>query len=498
MLRFAVNEDDGPAKTWPLINAHLLGRDDQPVQGKIAVKDGRILCKHAGSASTALCLQHDAGPTGRLMLQTCLLPDRKKPYRLTVELARFRIKLFLTKSEEWQMFDLNPNHPAMRHWEQARQLLTDSFTATDPARAERSARESLNQAITASERLAMAHAEILLHRRFASRPASSATLGVRVWPGRDGGQLRELIASNFDVVVLPLSWRELEVEEGRYDWGPADGWMEWAKDAGKPIIAGPLIDFSKHALPEWMYVWQHDYDTCRDLVYDHMCRVVERYRGVVGMWNLASGLNTNDNFEFDEGQMLDLARTASLLVRQSRKGARTMIELREPFAEHCASRRSSMAPLAFVDRLVHEGVKFDALGVQLLFGERGDGRASRDLMQFSSMLDRFHLTEVPIIVSAMGVPSEPVDPDGGWWHGAWSEDLQSRWVGRAFAIAMSKPFVESIFWADLYDHGDALLPHTGLIDERGKPKPAFARLVGARRRLKKPLGALKLPRGERT
>ena len=71
-------------------------------------------------------------------------------------------------------------------------------------------------------------------------------------------------------------------------------------------------------------------------------------------------------------------------------------------------------------------------------------------------------------------------------------------MGRAFAIAMSKPFVESIFWADLYDHGEALLPHTGLIDERGKRKPAFARLVGARRRLKKPLGALKFPRGERT
>ena len=47
-----------------------------------------------------------------------------------------------------------------------------------------------------------------------------------------------------------------------------------------------------------MYVWQHDYDTCRDLAYDHMERVVERYKGVVGMWNVASGLNVNDNFEF--------------------------------------------------------------------------------------------------------------------------------------------------------------------------------------------------------
>ena len=492
MLRFAVYDQNGPARDWPLINAHLLGRDDVATRGRVSFADGVISCKHSGSGSVALCLQHEAPSTGLLMLQTCLLPPRPEPYHLAIELARYRIKLFITKSEEWQMFDLSGGHPAMRHWETARQLLTQSLTAENEQAADRAARESLDQSVIATERLAMAHAEILLHRRFASRPASSATLGVRVWPGRDGKQLRELIASNFDVVVLPMRWKDIEVEEGKYQWGPLDRWMEWAKEQKKPIIAGPLIDFSRHALPEWIYVWQHDYDTCRDLVYDYMSRVVGRYRGVVGMWNIASGLNTNENFELDEAQMLDLARTASVLVRQSRKGARTMIELRQPFAEHCARSRFSLPPLAFIDRLVQEGIKFDAIGVQVLFGRKDKGLASRDLMQMSNMLDSFYLLDTPILVSALGVPSEPVDPRGGWWHGEWSPEMQSRWVGRAFAIAMSKPFVESIFWTDLYDHSSALLASTGLLSERGQVKPAFARLVGARRRLRKPLGALKL------
>jgi hypothetical protein len=223
-----------------------------------------------------------------------------------------------------------------------------------------------------------------------------------------------------------------------------------------------------------------------------MERVVHRYKSLVGMWNIASGLNVNDNFEFTTAQILDLARMASLLVRQSRKGARTMIELRRPFGEHCAGKRRSIPPLTFVDQLVQGGVKFDALGVQLLFGQRRFGRASRDLAQISSLLDRFFLLDVPVLVSALGVPSRPIEDEGGWWHEAWSPELQSRWIARLFPVAMSKPFVESIFWTDLFDHPEAVLPAGGLIDEQGQPKPAFARLTGMRKRLRKPLGPMKL------
>ena len=53
------------------------------------------------------------GPMGRIMLQTCLLPQRERPYDLAIELARHRIKMFIAKCEEWQMFDLD--HRASGH-----------------------------------------------------------------------------------------------------------------------------------------------------------------------------------------------------------------------------------------------------------------------------------------------------------------------------------------------------------------------------------------------
>lgn len=491
MLRFAVYDDNGPAGEWPLVNAHLVGPEDVAMPGKVAFRSGHVTCRSSDARAVGLCLQYDAGPAGTLMLQTCLLPDRQKPYVLAVELARHRIKLFITKSEEWQLFDIASDHPAVRRWEEARRLFTKALSCADAFEADRCARRCLAPAIEATEELAMAHAEILLHRRYAQRPAAPMTLGVRVWPGHHSDSLRELVLKDFDVMSVPMCWKDIETEEGVYDWEPVDQWIDWAHDQGKPIAAGPLLDFSKQALPKWMDVWEHDYDTCRDLAYDYVEKVVQRYESAVGMWCVASGLNANRNFEFTAEQMLDLTRMANLVVKQARRSARTMVELVQPFGEHCASRPKSLTPMVFLDRLMQEGIRIDAVGVQLLFGQARAGRATRDLMQVSSLLDRFLLLELPLLVTAMGVPSASADANGGCWQQAWSPQVQARWADRVFSIALSKPFVETVIWADLCDHADAAIPGGGLVAENGEAKPALARLVGLRKRLRKPLGPMR-------
>ncbi|UCD76668.1 MAG: endo-1,4-beta-xylanase [Phycisphaerales bacterium] len=491
MLRFAVYDDDGPAKDWPLKDAYLIGPEDQAVPGKVRFRDGLIVCKKASAHPAGLCLQHDAGKMGRLMLQTSLLPDRDQPYLLSVELARHRIKMFIAKSEEWQMFDLASDHSAMRRWEESRRMFTRALITEDPLKADQLARRALRYAIDATERLALAHAEVLLHRRFGQRAAPSATLGVRVWPGSDTEPVRELVQRKFDLIAVPLVWRELEIEEGRYNWEPVDRWMEWAAKQGKPVVAGPLLDFSKSSLPKWMYVWQHDYDTCRDLAYEYVERVVHRYRSLVSLWNLASGLNTNDNFSFTMEQMFDLVRMAGLVVRQARKNARTMIELKHPFGEHCSRRPDSVPPVTFLERLIHEGIRLNAVGVQLLFGVNEQGRNTRDIMQISSVLDRYFLLDIPVLVSAMGVPSEPIDEAAGSWRGPWTAKSQSRWVSRMFSVVMSKPFVESVFWAELADHPGEEIPTSALLTDAAKPRPALSKLVNMRKRLRKPLGPMK-------
>ena len=167
-----------------------------------------------------------------------------------------------------------------------------------------------------------------------------------------------------------------------------------------------------------------------------------------------------------------------------------MIELSQPFGEHAATNHKSVPPLTFMDRVVQEGIRIDCVGLQLLFGQQGAGRASRDIMQISDLVDRFLVLEMPVVISAFGVPSNPIDQGGGWWRSPWSAAAQSRWMSRVFAVAMSKPFVETLIWTDLYDDPASDLPSGGLVSDTGHAKPVLQRLVNTRKRLRKPLGPL--------
>lgn len=500
---FSPSVEDADEGSLDASSAYLMDKNMRALPGKIDFRKSTkagvngILRGDSGAAGAmAMTVQYDVAGRGRLMLQTCLLRQRDEPYNLSVELARHRIKMFLSKSEEWQMFDLSKEHPAVANWEDARQLLTRALFAEDGCEAARLANKALAKSVDASERLATAHAQILLHRRYGQRAASTTTLGLRLLPSRFDQSVLDLVEREFDVVSLPLIWRDMEPRQGEIDWRATDRLMSWAEKCGKPVLAGPLLNLSERWMPDWMQVWQHDYKACRDLLYDHLHRVVDRYKNAVAIWNVGSGLNLNDYFSFTPQQLLDLTRMSVLAVREARRTARCLLELREPFGEHGAINKNSIAPRVFLEQVLQEGIRIDAIGVQLLFGDARGGIQVRDLMQVSDLLDSFFLIEIPVVLTAIGVPSEQGQGEaslGGQWMGPWSQEKQAMWATRTFAMSLSKPFVDSVLWTDLYDHEGVALRHSGLISEKGKPKMALSRLAAHRRTLRKPLGPLRLP-----
>jgi hypothetical protein len=460
--------------------------------------DGTVICDKREAGTAALCLQHDVGDLGELTLQTCLLPEREEPYLLAVELARHRLMTVYNKLEDWAMFELDPSHPVSKREEKARQSFIEALCVQkeDPVEATRLANESLAAALDGSEELALAHSELLLNRRKETGMLPRCPIGCGVGIDQRDERVRSGLAGNFDFVQLPLPWKQLSPEENAYRWDHADAWADWVQTVRKPVVAGPVISFEPSALPDWLYIWEHDYDTVRDLIYEHIEKVVNRYKHVVSAWNIVSGLHVNQHFTFNFEQLMDLTRMATMLVKKLHPQATVIVELRQPFGEYYAQNARSIPPMMYVDLLIQSSIPFDAFGLRYPMGQAADGQYTRDLMQISSMLDQFagfgkqlYLTvaapsqPVTAEMIASTASEEPVDPRSGQWRRPWSPGVQGHWLEAVLQIALSKPFVEGVGWQDMIDHPNIELPMGGLVDHDHQPKVALKRIVQFRRSL---------------
>ncbi|MDX2118017.1 MAG: endo-1,4-beta-xylanase [Planctomycetota bacterium] len=559
MLNFAVFDPDGtPTKAFPIKHAHLFGADDLAFQATIAAEPGLIRCQKNSPETAGLCVQFEVpaqtgvaggASLGLLTLQTCLLPERDEPYLLSLELARHRIMLFLNKLEEWGMTDLSSDDPVMAEFEQARLVFTEALVADRPnhsrthmapgevcprGKADLLALRALALAIDAGEKLAARHAERQVPRRLAGDlyrdavhqytkltgdpppqgasiaiPGSGTTVvpvqpsvGVAINPAVFSEAAQRVVSQCCDFITMPMRWADMEPAEGKYHFAPTDRWIEWAvRTARVPVVAGPILDLRPSAVPEFLYIWENDYETFREMVAEHVQQIVTRYRRTIARWTVASGLQVNSNFKFSFDQIVDLTKVCVMLVRKLHPTAKIQLEIDQPWGEYYARQRRSMPPLFYTETILQAGMPIDVVGLRVQMGLPNQGRSTRDLMAFSALLDRYAAFEKPLAVTAIGAPSQPLAPEAedpaaeergelqypGRWRGEWSETTQSEWAARAAAIALSKPSVISVCWQELMDVPREARPEMAggaLMSQAGLPRAIAARLAGIRQALR--------------
>ena len=488
MLRFSVFDEQGPARTCPLVNAHLLGADDTALPGAVAFKNGMVVCKPEDPhPAHALSLEVDAGKAGSMMLQTCLLQQRDEPYRFYQELARHRIKIFLEKSENWGLLDPAKAPEAFDLFERARSMFVTGMVEQDPFRAEMNHRDALAIAIFATEKLVMRRAEWMLHARYGKAGAPRA-LGVRAPIEKAPDLLRNALSKEFDIISVPTPWSVIEPTQGRFVWDQVDRWMAWAKQSGRHVIAGPLFDATAGGVPGWMRPALADPSRLKDRLYSFISEVVTRYGPLNPIWNTVSGVHLNEVGAFSIENMVQATRHAGVSVRQVRKDAKVMVEVGDPFCDVAA-----VGAIRYLRALVAEGVPLDLVGVPVVIGEGTRGRGTRDLMQVAAMLERFTSRKEmpPIIITACGAPSAPgSDAGSGSWREPWSTRTQGAWASMLFQIAMANPGIHAVVWDRLKDDSGTGLREGGLFAADGSPKPAAERLLLTRRKLRSALGPL--------
>lgn len=530
MLRFALSN---PGQ-WTPKHAHLIGPDDLALPAEISLNGNVIEATKRVEGAGALAIQYPLpAPTGgTLTLRTTLLPERPAPYLLTLELARHQVMLLLNKLEEWALFDLPASDPVMQKVEQARSAWTHALvvqrrsggTGLFTAEAESAAVDALIAAIEAGEALALLSARQQHARRINGElerlakkppPANAITeheaqearkraagsagvilpemplVGVGVCPAVFSPLVCDAITSCADFISVPMRWAELEPTEGKYSFARTDRWIEWAVTKAKlPVTAGPVLDFDAGGVPDFLYIWEHDYETLRDVVIEHVKQVVTRYRRTVTTWTICSGLHVGSNFAISYEQAVDLTRVCVLIVNKLHPAAKVQIEIAQPWGEYTAevSARAarSIPPAVYCELLNQVGVEFDAVALKVQMGVPLPGRSTRDLIALSALLDRYGKLDKPIALSVLGAPAAPIFTQGedalepGLWRRPWSADQQGQWAARAMALAAGKPYVKSICWQEIADGPAPCMPGGGLLNAQGHPRPAMTALKALR------------------
>ncbi len=497
MLRFDTYIDGKPGEVTNLEGAHLISAEGLPLRAEIRAADNGIVCQKRTAGTASLNLLWPVKSAGTLMLETARLPERDLPYILNVELARGRLMRVAQKMEDWGIFD----HPGLgevnKHLERARDLFTEALKADDPGEAAKFADESLAVGIPASEAMARVHADLFLQKK---RNGGSNRRGIGVKLPRVKGMpeaMQAKVRDLCDIVSVAMPWRHLQPREHESDYifEIPDEQVAWAVKSRLPVMAGPLISFVEDQVPDWLILYENDFESVREMAVEHIRRVVQRYQRYVSYWRVVSGLHGDFSLGLAFEQMMELTRVAVATVKQLAPKSMAIVEVVEPWGEYYARKSRTVPPVMYAEVLLQSGINFDAFGLRMPMGMPVRGGYTRDLFQISSLIDRFSTLGKPLHITGFGVPSDPrVDPRdvtsgvvepslAGYWRNGWAEPVQAYWAGHFARIALSKPFLETLVWEDLFDGAPHVVPHGGLIRSDGVAKPVYDELSAVRRQL---------------
>lgn len=492
-VKFEIYRDGQRVRDFRPVHAVAIGPESVPIPGDIAFSDGILSVDRADDQALGVALLWDCGEIGSFHLETTRLKHRAKPYVLNVELARFRLMKIVQKQEDWNLFDFPRAERFGQMFKEAQSLFADALAKLEePAEAARLADQALARAIDLSEQLASFHAELLINRRRTAGQFVRHIFGCRVDPQVQNEKYREMLASNFDYAIVPMRWKDLQPTEDGFDTTATDQWLEALSRKRVPVIAGPLLRLDEQAVPDWLALYEADYDALREMAYSFVQKIVTRYRKAVSIWNVAAGLSANNLFHLSFEQIIELTRMLVTQVKNVMPNAKTLVTIAHPFGEYHANRPHTVPPMLYAEMVAQAGIGFEAFGLELEMGVPETGRFARDLFQLSCLLDKFSTLGRPVFLTAVCAPGRgtldagdrsggQLDPEAaGRWHRPWDPALQAEWMEAVYRLALSKPYVESVAWSNLADVRHTM-PGGGLLDDLLQPKPSFNKLQEMRK-----------------
>ena len=263
--------------------------------------------------------------------------------------------------------------------------------------------------------------------------------------------------------------------------------MNWCARQSMRVLGGPLVNMDGTHMPDWLILWEDDFEALQSYILEYVGKVVQRYRDKVSLWNCAAKLSASSVIRIDEEQRLNLTVRIIEQVRRMEPKAPLIISFDQPWGEQLSQAPLDFTPLYFADALARSGLGLSGFGLEYNLGYWPLGSNARDMLEISRQLDRWSLFGLPLVVYLTIPSSQTADPhaqSGIQAQHCLSDEItfesQNRLVERLIPLLLTKPFVQGIIWNQWDDRQAHKFPHGGLISSAGKTKPALQALRSIR------------------
>lgn len=427
---------------------------------------------------------------GLHLLGTTTLVERERPYLLEIELARGLVHRIRNRLFLWESLGLETPEVLGRQLAEAtRDFARGATMQQETAAASEAANRAISRAMSVADELIACYAQQLIAARQQQAPISTL-LGVTLGSSTPPLKVRRQLLDACNIIQLPIAWRAIESREGHRDWKQTDEQLGWCQTAGLKVAAGPLLQIDDRGAPDWMYLWEGEFDNLARLMLDHVRTVVKRYAGRVHLWHVASRVNNGALLSFDEEQRLQLVAQALQLTRKIDPRTPIVVSFDQPWGEYLAKQDQDLAPLHYADALLRADLGISGFGLEINAGYLPNGSPHRPVIEYGRLFDQWSAMGLPLMVmltTASRADADPeaatairVEPFGGSGATAAAETVdavqrsicpQEQWAKSVISMLLARPTVQVVMWNQLSDKGPHELPHAGLFDGSEQPKP---------------------------
>jgi hypothetical protein len=489
VMRFTVNPEGLLDAEVDLPRAYISGFDGRVFASRFEIDGDNVDFRRVNSDSGKLQIPYPVAGFGKPIVSTASLREHEDPYILSLELARGKICQVRNQLATWEGLGMQiPEEFRAVHKESHHLFAQATAAKPDIAEVTRLADLAIAKSFEAIDQLANAYVRQRLSVRFKRSPQLPVSFGCSINSVTAPYNQRESFLETFNAAAIPIEWKQIEPQEGEYNWDFSDELVAWCMENRLLMRGGPLLDLSAAGLPDWLNQWGHDFFNLQSFVCDFVETAISRYAGKVRLWEVSSRVNTGGSFNLSEEERLTLVARTLEVARQSDEEGQLIIRIEDPWGSYLSAGEHRLSPIQFVDALLRCGVGLSGINLEITVGYATKASAPRDLLDLSRLIDQWSMLEVPLNVTLAFPSCSDPDPQASEdmavaensGRSPWSTQAQSDWIDSVFPLLMAKQSVVGIYWSHLTDASRHVFPNSGLVDAAGVPKSSFQSILDQR------------------